>query len=97
MPAMSINEQAFLAALERWMVNRYRPMQRFNGEFDDAVLLAEARPGINDELAQTLNYLRRGMRGRKKGVDVVLRNLAQRGLLKRIGTGWYDIVDGVLD
>jgi hypothetical protein len=103
------DERTFLAALETWAVEHWRPQERFHGEFDAAIFAVEARPEIHPELAAAFDRLKPGRRiktGWRRGYVLhasavsLLNGLAQRGLLRpaRGGyDGWFDIVEGHSD
>jgi hypothetical protein len=103
---LSPDERAFLTALSRWMVERWRPSDRFHGEFDVAVLMSEAVPWANPDLSRALDQVLPGVKRMRTGCNKgshrpapivkLLGGLANRGLLKRTGTswdGWYDIIE----
>lgn len=107
MKKVSDDERAFLEALARWAIHKWRPKKSFLGEFDEVVIAVEAVHGINPELADALDRMLPGKKRRRSGVtpgahraeavQKLLHGLCKRGLIKGIKYSrhdqWYDIVE----
>lgn len=107
MKKISDDERAFLNALTHWAIHRWRPQERFLGEFDEIVVALEAVPNINPELATSLDRLLPGKKRRRSGVtpgahraepvQKLLHSLCKRGLIKGLKYSrhdqWYDIIE----